>query len=90
MLGFMVALISEVGAQQYGYPAKGQSPQQQNDDEAACHTWAVQPTGFDPARPPPPQAVAEPPTTATGTTPGAGVRGAARRACLEGRGYIVK
>jgi len=61
-------------AQQFVYPAKGQNPEQQKADEAACHTWAIQQSGFDPAKPPPP-----PPqqaTTATGTTPGAGARGA--------------
>lgn len=66
-------------AQQYVYPAKGQSPDQQQTDESACHGWAVQQTGFDPAKPPP---AAKPPTTATGTTPGAGVRGAARGAVV--------
>jgi hypothetical protein len=70
------ALISQAAAQQYVYPAKGQSPQQQKSDESACYTWAVQQTGFDPAKPPPQQAAAKPPTTAMGTTPGAGARGA--------------
>jgi hypothetical protein len=79
---FAAALIGNAGAQQYVYPAKGQSPQQQKSDEAACYTWAVQQSGFDPAKPPPPQAAAKPPTTATGTTPGAGVRGAARGAVV--------
>ncbi len=80
MLG--MALAGTVGAQQFVYPAKGQSPQQQKSDEAACYQWAVQQSGFDPAKPPPPQAAAAPPTTATGTTPGAGVRGAARGAVV--------
>lgn len=75
-------LIGNVGAQQFVYPAKGQSAQQQKNDEAACYTWAVQQTGFDPAKAPPPQAAAKPPTTAMGTTPGAGVRGAARGAVV--------
>jgi len=66
-------------AQQYVFPAQGQSPQQQQSDEAACHGWAVQQTGFDPAKA---QPAAKPATTATGTTPGAGVRGAARGAVV--------
>ncbi len=78
---FAAALIGNAGAQQYVYPAKGQSPQQQKSDEAACHTWAVRQSGFDPAKPPP-EAAAKQPTTATGTTPGAGVRGAARGAVV--------
>jgi hypothetical protein len=73
------AMISPVGAQQYVYPAKGQSAQQQKSDEAACYQWAVQQTGFDPAKA---QAPAAPPTTATGTTPGAGARGAVGGAAI--------
>ena len=82
ILATTVALVSEVGAQQFVYPAKGQSPQQQKSDEAACYQWAVQQTGFDPAKPQPQQQAAKPPTTATGTTPGAGARGAARGAVV--------
>ena len=71
-------LASEVSAQQFVYPAKGQTPATQKADEAACHSWAVQQTGFDPTKPPPATAAAAPPTTATGTQPGAGIRGAAK------------
>ena len=81
-LALGLVLTGGAAAQQYVYPAKGQSPQQQKSDEAACYTWAVQQSGFDPAKPPPPQPAAAPPTTATGTTPGAGVRGAARGAVV--------
>jgi hypothetical protein len=73
-----------VGAQQFVYPAKGQSPQQQQKDEGECHVWAAQQSGFDPANPPQQQAAAKPATTPTGTTPGAGVRGAARGAIVGG------
>ena len=82
MLLLAAAMICDAGAQQYVYPAKGQTPEKQKSDEAACYTWAVQQTGFDPAKPPPQQAAAKPPTTATGTTPGAGARGAARGAVV--------
>jgi hypothetical protein len=78
----MALLIPETYAQQFVYPAKGQSPEQQKSDEAACYGWAVQQTGFDPANPPPQQPAAKAPTTATGTTPGAGLRGAARGAIV--------
>ena len=82
-LGFAaLAVIGEAHSQQYVYPARGQSPEQQQDDEAACYSWAVGQTGFDPARPPPASASTKPPTTASGTTPGAGVRGAARGAVV--------
>lgn len=69
-------------AAQYVYPAKGQSPEQQKNDEAECYSWAIQQTGYDPAKPPAPAPSAAPPTTATGTTPGAGLRGAARGAVV--------
>ncbi len=79
----MVAALcaTAVSAQSFVYPAKGQSPAQQQKDEGQCHTWAVQQSKYDPAKPPP-AAVAPPPTTASGTTPGAGVRGAARGAVV--------
>ena len=32
------------------YPAKGQSPQQQNADTGQCKAWATQTTGIDPAQ----------------------------------------
>jgi hypothetical protein len=82
MVALSAATIAHAAAQQFVYPAKGQSPEQQKNDEAACHQWAVQQTGFDPANPQPQQQAAKPPTTATGTTPGAGARGAARGAVV--------
>jgi hypothetical protein len=41
MLALTAALISQAAAQQFVYPAKGQPPQQQKSDEAACYSWAV-------------------------------------------------
>jgi hypothetical protein len=35
------------------YPAKGQTPQQQQGEEAECYGWARQQTGIDPMAPPP-------------------------------------
>src|SRR5215472_10189243 len=37
--------------QPYIYPARGQSPQQEESDKGQCYGWAVQQTGFDPANP---------------------------------------
>jgi hypothetical protein len=34
------------------YPKSGQSPQQQQQDQYQCHTWAVQQSGYDPSNPP--------------------------------------
>lgn len=82
MLAGSALLASSVYAQQFVYPAKGQSPEQQKKDEAQCHTWAVEQSKYDPTKPSPETAAAKPPTTATGSTPGAGVRGAARGAVV--------
>ncbi|MBS0344032.1 MAG: hypothetical protein JSS56_26300, partial [Proteobacteria bacterium] len=75
-MALLVFLSAAAWGQQYVYPAKGQSPDQQKKDESACYSWAVQQSGFDPAKPPPPTAAPAQPTTATGTKPGAGASGA--------------
>jgi hypothetical protein len=38
-------------AQQNIHPLNRQSPEQQKKDDAQCFTWAVQQSGFDPAKP---------------------------------------
>jgi hypothetical protein len=85
-LALLIVALFATGAssQQFVYPAKGQSPEQQKKDEAQCHTWAVKQSKYDPANPPKQTAAAQPATTATGTTPGAGARGAARGAVVGG------
>jgi hypothetical protein len=59
------------------YPARGQSAQQQSQDEAQCDTWAKQTTGIDPA-----VVASSPPPQQTGPAVGGGQRlgGAARGA----------
>lgn len=69
--------------QQFVYPAKGQSPEQQKTDEAQCHDWAVTNSGYDPAKPPPAAAPAQP---APVTGSGARVRGAAAGATVAAIG----
>lgn len=78
-----VLFAASAMGQQFVYPAKGQSAEQQKKDEYECHQWAVKQSGVDPTKPAP-QAAPAPaaPTTATGTTPGAGLRGAARGAVV--------
>jgi hypothetical protein len=44
------SLAAAQSGQMYVYPQKGQSAQQQDKDRYACHSWAVQQTGFDPSR----------------------------------------
>jgi uncharacterized protein YcfJ len=63
------------------FPAKGQSAQQQSQDEGECYAWSKGQTGIDPTAPPPaaappPQQAAQPAPAATGSR----VRGAARGA----------
>src|SRR5882724_8337930 len=80
----VVFALQSVGtmAQQFVYPAKGQSAPQQKKDESECHVWAAEQSKYDPTKPPAQSVAAKSPTTATGTTPGAGVRGAARGAIV--------
>ena len=62
------------------FPAKGQTPQKQSQDEGECFAWSKSQTGVDPmapaasAPPPPPQEAAAPPQG------GQRARGAARGA----------
>jgi hypothetical protein len=78
-------LCGTCGAEQIVYPAKGQTPDQQRKDEAACSQWATQKTGFDPAKPAPATASGSATkTTPSGSTAGAGVGGAARGAIVGG------
>lgn len=54
-----MVLGGAVHARPVAYPSKGQSQQQQQQDEGACYSWARSNTGIDPAtlasnQPPPP------------------------------------
>jgi hypothetical protein len=53
------------------YPAKGQSQATQDQDRYACHSWAIQQSGYDPSQPQQPA-----PTSGAGPLRGA-TRGAA-------------
>jgi len=56
------------------FPNNGQSQEQQDQDRGACHVWAVQQSGFDPAAAP-----SAPPSSGQAQQGGV-VRGAARGA----------
>jgi hypothetical protein len=79
---FLTAVAGLATAQQqYVFPQKGQSAEQQKKDEYECHSWAVKQTGYDPtaaAQAPPQQAAQQP----AGAQPGSGVRGATRGAVV--------
>lgn len=65
------------------YPAKGQSPEQQRDDQAACQQWAAAQTGVDPV------ALASQPNATAQSPSGGRVRGGARGAALGAIGGAI-
>jgi hypothetical protein len=80
-LSLLLVCPAAIAQQQYVYPQKGQSADQQKKDEYDCHTWAVQQTKYDPtaAAQAPAQQPAQQPA---GAQPGSGARGAARGAAV--------
>lgn len=52
-LALGVFLADSAGAQNYVYPSKGQSAEQQATDEQQCSAWATQQTGVNPSQPAP-------------------------------------
>jgi hypothetical protein len=63
------------------FPAKGQAPQKQSQDEGECYAWSKGQTGVDPMAPPP--AAAQPaaqPAQKAPAADGSRLRGAARGA----------
>jgi len=71
--------------QPFIYPARGQSPQQQQFDQGECYSWAVQQSGFNPANP---QVYAGPPPT-PGAPQGGMLRGAAGGAAMGAVGGAI-
>jgi hypothetical protein len=51
VVGTAVSVVhaQSTGGALFAYPMKGQTPEQQNADRAACHEWAVAQTGYDPS-----------------------------------------
>jgi hypothetical protein len=56
--------------QQFIYPDRGQTRDQQARDRWECHSWAVQQTGFDPSAPQMAQAAPLPPPPSMGPPQG--------------------
>ena len=57
VVGALVAIGLLAGTamgQGYVYPARGQSPEQQQKDQGECSGWAMQQSGANPAATPPP------------------------------------
>jgi hypothetical protein len=86
-IGLAILMIAPaaLAQQQYVYPQKGQSADQQKKDEYDCHGWAVKQTGFDPttaAQAPPQQAAQQPAGAQRGSGAGGAARGAVAGAAL--------
>src|SRR5262245_56590611 len=64
-----LAILADASFAQYVYPAKGQTPQQQQADQTQCQSWALQASGVNPGAPPP--------STGGGQVAGTAARGAA-------------
>ena len=69
----------------YAYPSKGQSRQQQEQDQFQCYNWAKQQTGFDPMQVP---RASSPPPQQQSTGPGV-LGGAAGGAALGAIGGAI-
>ena len=69
------------GLDVFVYPAKGQTKDQQEQDEFACYKWAKEQTGFDPTQPMQ-QASAPPPQ-------GGAAKGAAKGAAIGAIGGAI-
>ena len=83
LIGLAACLfVSAAQAEVYVYPKPGQSQESFESDQYACHNWATQQTGFNPAAPP--QAAAAPPPQQGGA-----VRGAARGAAVGAVGGAI-
>jgi len=65
------------------YPRQSQSEEQRAKDFDECHNWAVDQTGFDPAKPPEGAPDAQ-------TTQKSSDYLRAISACLDGRGYTLR
>lgn len=69
------------GLEVFVYPSKGQTKEQQEQDEFACYKWAKEQTGFDPTQPMQ-QAAAPPPQ-------GGAAKGAAKGAAIGAIGGAI-
>src|SRR6478752_8389385 len=70
------------GMDVFVYPSKGQTKEQQEQDEFSCYKWAKEQTGFDPTQPVQQAAAPPPPQNAA-------VKGAARGAAIGAIGGAI-
>ena len=82
-LALSLVVVSTVAqGQMFVYPEKGQSPEQQEQDEFSCHKWAKQQTGIDPNEQAQAAAPAPPPK-------GGALKGATRGAAVGAIGGAI-
>ena len=84
-LAIMLVAPAAMAQQQYVFPQKGQTAEQQKKDEYDCHGWAVKQTGFDPtaaAQAPAQQTAQQPAGAQRGSGAGGAARGAVAGAAL--------
>ena len=85
VVAFSMTLMASdiaVGLDIFVYPGKGQTKDQQEQDEFACYKWAKEQTGFDPTQPVQQAAAPPPPGREVG-------RGAARGAAIGAIGGAI-
>jgi hypothetical protein len=86
--------LNQAQAAPIAYPAKGQSPAQQQSDDGECYAWAKGNTGIDPAAvataPPPPASPAPAPAAPGGERMTGALRGAAVGAIVDGSDGAAK
>ncbi len=75
-----VLLTGSAFSANYIYPAAGQSPEQQKQDEYECHQWATGQSGYDPIK------AASTSKTVTQTVQTQGAPGATGHGLLRGAG----
>jgi predicted lipid-binding transport protein (Tim44 family) len=85
LAALVLSVPSLATAQVFIYPARGQSPQQEQFDKGQCYSWAVQQSGFDPANP----QVSTPPPPPPGAPQGGLFRGAAGGAAMGAVGGAI-
>ncbi len=71
------ARAQQPAPKQFIYPSRGQTPERQKTDEAECHLWAVQQSGYDPANLTAVAAGQPAPVTGSGARAGGAAAGAA-------------
>jgi hypothetical protein len=82
VIGLLFATSEAVaGSDVFVYPSKGQTKDQQEQDEFSCYKWAKEQTGFDPNQPM--QQTAAPPPQ------GGAVKGAAKGAAIGAIGGAI-